>query len=173
MLEGSDTKETPLSGSMDKIRHEIDRVVEVAWTQGERALDAFGLREGGKSWKPAVEIQEREADLVVYIELPGIAPESVSVGLAGNMLTIEGEKKPVSYAPSSTRHLCERESGVFRRSIPLPVPVNGDDVTAESHHGLLRIRFAKSERVRTRKIPVNVSRPGTHGDSELDSGELE
>jgi len=44
--------------------------------------------------------------------------------------------------------------GPFQRSIPLPVPVVHDSVTAEMRSGVLRIRLVKTEKARAVKIPV-------------------
>ena len=63
---------SPLTSSAERLRHELDRWLEVAWHQGERALDAFGIR--GSKWTPMVDVIETGDSVLVYADLPGIKP---------------------------------------------------------------------------------------------------
>ena len=44
-------------------------------------------------WAPEMEVFEREGRLTVRLDLPGLKQEEVSVTVAGDALTIEGERK--------------------------------------------------------------------------------
>jgi HSP20 family protein len=72
------------------------------------------------------------------------------------MLTIEGEKTARTQADTDSVHTQERLHGPFSRSIPLPIPVNPKEVTAEANNGVMHIRLTKSERAKTKHIKVNV-----------------
>src|SRR5262249_41832165 len=96
-----------------------------------------------------------EEQLLVLVDLPGIDPNRVEILLAGNMLTIKGERTPRVTQPSQTCHRHERSSGSFSRAVPLPAPVNPEPVTATSEHGVLTSTRASKERVRARHIRIN------------------
>ena len=70
-------------------RREMDRMFD----------DFFGsgaLRPAAAGWQaitPAVDIDETDKELVVTAELPGVSDKDVEVSLAGDILTIRGEKK--------------------------------------------------------------------------------
>lgn len=149
-------RQGPLVTSVEKLRQELDRWVEAAVSQGERALDAFGL---GAAWCPAVDVVEKPELVEVFVDLPGIEPKSVEITLAGNMLTLKGEKPAVETQDEDVVHLGERRSGGFIRSVPMPAPVKADDVTAEAKDGVLHIRLMKSEQAKPRHIPVKSPKP--------------
>lgn len=149
--------DSPLASSVERMRHELDRWMEVARSQGERALDAFGMREGEKTWRPEIDIVESQDDLRVFIDLPGVAPQSIHVTLAGNMLTVKGQRIIAEVDSAENTYLRERPRGEFRRSVPLPLAVDPDDVMAEIDNGVLRVRLGKSERAKAREIQVQVS----------------
>jgi len=142
-----------LTASVEKLRQELDRWLDVAVTQGSRALDAVGLR-SEKSWCPAIDLIERTDDILVLVDLPGVIPSTVDVTLAGNMLTLKGERADLPQNNDETIHLAERPTGEFCRSIPMPVPLDPEQVSAETKAGVLRIQLAKTEQAKPRQIPV-------------------
>jgi len=81
----------PFQESVDKLRREFERLLEVAMEQGGRALDKIGLRTAAGPWIPLVDMIETPEEITVLFNLPGVDPESVDLHVAGNMLTISGE----------------------------------------------------------------------------------
>lgn len=153
--------ESTFAASIEKLRNEFERWLDTAMSQGGRALDRMGWKSGTRTLYPPVDILETPEEIRVHVDLPGIEPASIEVSLAGNMLTLKGEKAALSPASGETIHLNERAHGSFSRSIPLPVPVNEEDVEAESKNGVLQIRLAKSEQARARQIPIRSEQPPT------------
>lgn len=151
MTERDPRQQGPLMSSVEKLRQELDHWIEAAVSQGERALDAFGM---GTAWSPAVDVIETTETVEILADLPGIDPQNVDVTLAGNMLTLKGEKPAVETKEDAVVHLGERRSGSFARSIPLPVPVKPDEVTAEAKDGVLRILLMKADQAKPTQIPV-------------------
>ncbi len=158
MSDNETRPEGPVTASVEKLRHELDRWLDAAVSQGERALEAVGIRESGGPWVPAIDIVETPDEVLVDIDLPGVDPQSVNITLAGNMLTLEGERTQPAEIEGMTTHTQERARGSFSRSIPIPAPVNSEDVSAEAENGVLHVRLSKSERAKARKIEINVDR---------------
>lgn len=144
----------PIVTSIEKLREEMDNVLEAVWSNGERALGAFGLSSPGKSWVPVVDVAETDEYVLVYADLPAVDPQAVDVTLAGNMLTIKGERPALAPHPTQVVHHSERRHGAFKRSIPLPVPVNPENVSAETKNGMLTVRLAKQQSAKARHIPI-------------------
>lgn len=154
-MTGKDPRpEGPLKSSIERLRHEIDNWFEAALVQGEKALGAVGLRSGDCAWVPRADVLETDNEVLVLMEIPGVNPELVDVTLAGNMLTVRGEKPPAPRDDRTVCHAAERSAGKFCRAFPLPVPVNADEVSADAKDGVLSIRMFKSERSRARQIRV-------------------
>jgi HSP20 family protein len=147
----------PLQTSVERLRHEFDRWLEAAMSQGERALDAIRPRGSDRGWMPFIDLLETPNEVLVLADLPGVDPKSVDITLTGNMLTLRGEKSSLGAEEGRVLHVRERTRGPFQRSIPMPAPVNPDDVTAEADHGVLRIRLAKADRAKARQIQVTTA----------------
>ena len=149
----TEQSQSPLTSSAERLRQELDRWLEAAWHQGERALGAIGMR--SSKWTPTVDVIETGDAVQVYVDLPGIKPYEVDVSLTGNMLTIQGERTEPEVPENTTVHVRERSRGRFCRSIPLPAPVDMEDISAEAKDGTLCIKLTKSERAKAKQIPVN------------------
>ena len=77
---------------MDRVRHEMERWLDVARTTGERALETLGLVNSGRPNSPSIDLIELDAEIMVLVDLPGVSVESVQLSLAGNMLTVKAAR---------------------------------------------------------------------------------
>lgn len=127
------------------LRREMDRLLEDAFTRGEASVS---------SWSPATDVRETEDAYVIDLELPGIAPEAVSVTSEAGVLTVSGEKAAASGETAVRTHLAERVRGGFRRAFPLPKDVAEERIEAAFANGLLTVRLPKVEKPKARTIPV-------------------
>lgn len=159
MPENEKEPQGPLVASVERLRKELDHWVEAALNQGEKALDKFGIRGAGRCWWPAVDVIEGPETIEVLADVPGVDAASIELTLVGNMLTIEGDKPAFEAGDDQTVHTRERTGGKFSRSVPMPVPVDPDKVTAEVSGGLLCVRLSKSERAIRHQIKVNAPKP--------------
>jgi HSP20 family protein len=153
--------ESTYESPTDKLRDVVAGWIDLVASQGERAIDAVGLRFPGRPWIPAVDVLETDEQVVVHVDLPGVDPEKVEILLTGNMLTVKGESLAEPLGKAETRHRHERPTGAFSRSIPLPVAVDAEKVSAQSKSGVLTVTLAKEERVKPRHIKVGVKPSGS------------
>ncbi len=149
--------EGPLRSSAERLREELDRWLDVAWSQGERAMDVMGIR--GRVFGPAMDVIEGPESILILVDVPGISPEQLDVSVAGNLLTVQGVHPSPILAADESLARQERLHGQFKRSIPLPASVNAESISAECALGVLRIRIAKTEREKTRRVPVRAGEP--------------
>ncbi len=147
-----------LFGSAEKLRKELERLLEKAKDQGEKALDAIGLR--GGQWQPPVDLTESTDEVIIVVDVPGLTADKLGLEIVGNMLTISGERPECASEASEVVHLRQRPNGKFARAVPLPVSVNHEKIVAEVHNGVLTIRLAKAERAKAHRVPIN-ERPTT------------
>lgn len=104
---------------------------------------------------PSVDIFEEGSELVIKAELAGIKREDIKVELAGNTLTLSGEKRGEEKVQQKDYFRVEQSYGSFSRSLDLPEGVNLDAVNATYKDGLLEIRIqrnAESRKVHT--VPI-------------------
>jgi len=144
--------EGPLRSSAERLREELDRWLDVAWVQGEKAMDVMGIR--GRMLGPAMDVIERPDSILILVDVPGITAEQLDVSVSGNLLTVTGVHPAPILSADETLVRHERPQVQFKRSIPLPTSVEPESITAECTLGVLRIRVAKTEREKSRRVPV-------------------
>jgi HSP20 family protein len=132
-----------------RIQSEINRLFD-------NLLDLGGEGKEGGAWIPNADIVETEDYLLVKAELPGVAPEGLSISVLGGNLILQGEKARTEPEARSKFHLAERAFGRFRRVIHLGVPVNTHRAEAELKDGLLKVRFPKVPNRRGEEVAIEV-----------------
>jgi HSP20 family protein len=128
----------------------------------DRAFEDFGLsrewgegRTGSSVWSPAVEVFERENNLIIRAELPGLTSDDVKVEMTDGGLVIQGERKYESEEKNEGWYRSERSYGRFYRLIPLPEGVNAERAKARFENGVLEISAPLPESKRSRRsIPI-------------------
>jgi HSP20 family protein len=102
---------------------------------------------------PAVNIGETDGTYHITVELPGLSGELVNVDVQGRTVSIHG-----TYPETDPEHrslVAERPSGTFARTFPLPLPVDGNAVTAAFNTGILEITLPKAEESKVKRIAIN------------------
>ena len=103
----------------------------------------FGSR---GAWSPQVEMFERDGNLIVHADLPGLKKEDVNLEVRKNSLVIEGERKETREEEEKGYYHSERTYGHFYRRIPLPEEVDTNQVTATFRDGVLEVKMPAPER---------------------------
>jgi HSP20 family protein len=101
-----------------------------------------------------VEVFERENDLVVRADLPGVNKEDLRVEFQNGVPTIQGERRHETEDSREGRYVSERAYGTFLRTIPLPDGIQSDNVQASFRDGVLEIVARIPEETRGRRIEI-------------------
>jgi HSP20 family protein len=112
--------------------------------------------ERNENWVPSVDILEKDGNLILRAELPGMTEKDIDVKLEGNTLTLKGERKMDKEDKKSNYHRIESFYGSFTRSFRLPDTVDYGKINAEYKNGVLTITLPQRPEVRPREIPVSV-----------------
>lgn len=102
----------------------------------------------------AADLFDDDDRIVVRLEAPGMRKDDFSIDLRGELLVVQGEKRFERESREGRYRLMQCAYGSFRRTVPLPVPVQADKAKASYRDGVLRIELPKREASRTRRIPV-------------------
>lgn len=94
-------------------------------------------------WAPRVDISESDGTYLFKADLPGMNKQDVLVTLAGDMLTIQGERKRESEETKPHFHRMERTIGSFSRSFSLPEDADPGSIHAHCENGELTISIAR------------------------------
>src|SRR5579863_7142679 len=109
-------------------------------------------------WAPALDISERKDAYLVTMELPGVRAEDVEITFEDSLLTIQGERLPVSDTAGEKFYRAECRYGAFRRSITLPSHVMADAIEATAQDGVLQLLVPKAPEVHAKRIQVRTGR---------------
>lgn len=100
---------------------------------------------------PPVDIYEDKDAFIVVADLPGVAPEDVSVRLSGDRLEVEGRQ-------TLPRELAGPGAPVrFVRSFLVPDSIDPAGVKATTEQGVLTIELKKAEARKPKQITVTAS----------------
>ena len=105
---------------------------------------------------PSVDVYQREGQVLIEVELPGVTRENLEVSLLDNVLIIEGVKQNDTKGEGKHYLQMERDFGRFHRVFKIPVAVNTSKIRVVFHHGLLTITFPRVEEKRgiVKRIPI-------------------
>jgi HSP20 family protein len=92
----------------------------------------------------------------VRVALPGIDPKNVQIDLAGDTLTIRGERSRIHPVGNdkTQAHLTEIAYGRFERTLTLPDAIDSDKVNATYNNGMLELSLPLRESLKPRRIEV-------------------
>ena len=101
-------------------------------------------------------MQEKDDELVLTVEVPGVHEKDIAVSITGDVLSIKGERRWESDDKQQKVLVTERTYGQFERLIQLPFAVQAERIKATYRDGLLEIRLPKAENLRPREIKIDV-----------------
>jgi len=131
-----------LAGEMDRLFEDFG--LETGWsvpsffTRGREWM----RREAGfipAEWSPTVDVLEREGQLVVRVDLPGMNKEEVKVEVTDEWLTVQGERTEEKKEKRKGFRYSECRYGSFYRAVPLPEGVDTTKAVAEFNNGVLEV----------------------------------
>lgn len=140
----------PLSG-VSRLRNEMNRLLEDFFGEtAEERAPAEVMR------VPSVDVIDRENDVMVRAEMPGINKEDIQVQATPEALMIRAEIKKSEEQREQNYIRREVRAGTFQRVIPLPAEIKSAEVKASYHDGILEVTLPKSEQARQRQ-PVRIN----------------
>jgi HSP20 family protein len=123
----------------------------------ERMWAPFGGRVGlapAETRMPAVDMLERNGNLVVRAEMPGLRREEIEVTVTPDTLTIQAEHRQEEGKAEETYYRKERAYRKFYRALPLPTGVKTAEAKATFEDGVLEITLPKAPAPGARKVVI-------------------
>jgi HSP20 family protein len=103
---------------------------------------------------PNVDVIDRENDIVVRAEVPGIDKKDLDISITDNLLTIKGQIRTEKTEEKGDFHRHEISTSSFARTVTLPGAVDASTANAALKDGILEITFPKPESSKRRNISV-------------------
>jgi HSP20 family protein len=102
---------------------------------------------------PAMDVIDRDAEVVVRAQVPGMTAEDLDVTLTDQSLTVRGHQRSET-EENGEFHRREISSREFIRTIELPAAVDAEKAKATCKDGLLEITVPKREVARKQKLTI-------------------
>lgn len=118
------------------------------WPSWEQMASAFEGR------MPKVDVIDRDDEVVVRAEVPGVEKERLDVSVSDNAVTIKGETKREHKEEKGDYYRREMSRGAFTRTVSLPANVNADEAKANFKDGVLELSLPKVEKAKRRSIKI-------------------
>ena len=124
-----------------ELRRDMERLF-LDFARGLEATEEF----------PAFNAWQDEQNVYLESEMPGVSMSDLEITVTGSDVGVRGERK--SLGGDGTFERRERPVGKFKRSLLLPVEVDGDKVQASLENGVLTVTLPKAATARLRRIEV-------------------
>ena len=103
---------------------------------------------------PRVDIIDRDHEILVKAELPGVKKEDLEVTTSDNTVSIKGTSRYEHKEEKGDYHRSEMAHGVFARTVTLPAEVVGDKAEARYSDGLLELTLPKRPDKKGHRVEV-------------------
>jgi HSP20 family protein len=128
----------------------------------DRMFDNFGLgrrsswpETGAELWAPDVDVIQKNNELIIKADLPGLTRNQVSVDVTDNAVTIKGERKEEHEEEREGFYRSERSYGSFCRVIPLPEGAITEQAKATFRDGVLEVRMPAPPAANGRRLEIS------------------
>lgn len=103
---------------------------------------------------PRVDVIDREDELVVRAELPGVEKNDLDVSISDTTVTIKGATKREEKEEKGDYYRCEMTQGEFARTVTLPAAVDGAKAKAKFKDGLLELTLPKAAKSKRHSVQI-------------------
>ena len=105
-------------------------------------------------WDLAVDVYEKDKNVVAEMNLPGINSDKIDVSVEDGYLRISGSREESKEETRKQYYSKEIRRGLFERIVHLPSAVQKDKASAEYKNSELRITSPKSGETKAGRIKV-------------------
>ena len=140
----------------EEIEREFERFFPRRWLRPLRwEWPSWGeLQVPFEGKEPSVDVIDREAEIVVRAEVPGVDKNDLDVSMTDNTVTIKGTIGREEKEEKGDYYRCEISRGAFSRTVALPGDVDGSKAKATFKDGVLELTMPKIEKSKRRRVKV-------------------
>jgi len=144
---------------IEGMRREMDRIWDEIFPAATEpfagaAWSRAATESRSRERSPAIDIVEKDDEIIVRAEMPGVPREEIDVSVSDGLLSVRGRIKASSEAADGDCYYSERNYTSYARSIKMPLKAAPEKITASLADGILSIRLPKTDEARERKIEI-------------------
>lgn len=103
---------------------------------------------------PRVDVVDRDTEVLVRAEVPGVDKDDLDVSVTDNTVTIRGKTRHEEKEEKGDYYRCEISSGSFARTVTLPSDVDTEKADASFKDGVLELKMPKISKAKRRNIKI-------------------
>ena len=104
---------------------------------------------------PSMDIVDRDKEIVVRAELPGVDKKDLDVSVSDDVLTIKASSSMEAKEEKENYYRSEIRKGAFSRSVGLPADVDSSKIEAVFKNGVLELKIPKTAKSKAKKVKVS------------------
>jgi len=104
---------------------------------------------------PKLDVVDRDNEVLVRVEVPGVKKEDLEISVTGNLFTVKGQTRREEKEEKGDYYRCEVSQGSFSRTVTLPADVREEGAKAELKDGMLEVTLQKTEKSKKRAIKID------------------
>lgn len=103
---------------------------------------------------PRVDVIDREDEILVKAEVPGVDKEDLDVSVTESAVSIKGSTRHEEKEEKGDYHRSEITSGSFSRVVPLPAEVDATQASSKFRDGVLELTLPKVRKAKRHTVKV-------------------
>lgn len=103
---------------------------------------------------PKIDIVDRDKEILVHAELPGVDKKDLDVTMTDTTVTIKGKSRKEEKEEKGDYYRCEISQGSFARTVTLPAEVDTDKAKASFKDGMLELTLPKVNVSKRRNVKI-------------------
>lgn len=104
---------------------------------------------------PSIDVLDRDDEIIVKAELPGVEKKDLDISLTNNSVTIKSSTSHEEKEEKGDYYRCEITKGAYMRTVALPSEVDDAKAKASFKDGMLEITMPKVEKSHRRSLKVD------------------
>ncbi|MDH4274013.1 MAG: Hsp20/alpha crystallin family protein [Gammaproteobacteria bacterium] len=149
----ADTRLRTLS-PFEELDRYFDNVFGRSWLQPFGLARSLSTLETLDARLPKVDVVERDSEILVRAEVPGVDKKNLEISVTENTITIKGSTAHEEKEEKGNYYRSEITKGQFARTVGLPSDVNSDEARASFRDGVVEVIIPKIQRAKRRNIVV-------------------
>jgi HSP20 family protein len=143
---------------MDALQRDMNRMFEALASNEQTSMR--------QAFMPLAEMEQTENAIHLKVEVPGMNADDLDVQVTKDAVMITGERKSESKSENNGMKRSEFRYGSFSRTIPLPAPIDNNQVKGDYQNGILTLELPKLQKLENKVTKVNLGSSNSKSISE-------
>jgi HSP20 family protein len=139
---------------MEQMERAFEDYFSSPWSGGFR-FPSLRKSKAMEGLTPKVDIIDRDDQVVVRAEVPGMEKDNLQLSVTENTVTLKGETKKEEKQEKGDYYRSEISRGSFQRTFALPCDVDGSKAKAGFKNGVLELSLPKVTKSKRHSVKIS------------------